>query len=48
VKEEEDEEGEEGKEGTYRRILGDNMLSSSLMGRGLRNPVMRLPARFCH
>jgi len=33
---------------TYRRIPGDNMLSASLMGTGLRNLVMRLLRRFCY
>jgi hypothetical protein len=37
---------EERKGRTYRRILEDNMLFSSLMGRGLRNLVMRLLVRF--
>jgi len=39
-------EKEIGKGRTYRRILGDNMLFSSLMGRGLRNLMMRLLVRF--
>jgi hypothetical protein len=38
---------EERKGRTYRRTLEDNMLFSSLMGRGLRNLVMRLLVRFC-